>query len=65
LLIAGIILLVGGIADYVVAGVLARSGSAATGGLAAEPNPAVVILRRAGVAAVLVGVVLIVAGLAT
>lgn len=66
MLIAGIVILVVGISDFVIASVLARSQAAKSSGLGgADPSPVPAILRRSGAAAVVVGAVLIVVGLAS
>lgn len=68
LLIVGIALIVVGISDYAIAGLLARNQAAgAPGGLGsrAEPPPAARILRLTGALTVVVGVVLVAIGLAS
>ena len=64
MLLIGLIILVVGISDFVIAAVLARQQAAATGGLgASEPQPVVRILRRSGAVTVLLGAVLTLVGL--
>jgi len=64
LLIVGIFLIVVGISDFVVAAVLARQQTSATGGLGApEPPPVSRMLRRTGATIVVIGVVLAIVGL--
>jgi hypothetical protein len=64
-LIAGIIVVVVGITDFFIAGLIARRETAGTGGLGAEPPRVALILRRSGALTIAVGVVLIVIGLAS
>jgi uncharacterized membrane protein YphA (DoxX/SURF4 family) len=64
LLIVGIVFVVVGISDFLIAGLVARKQSSSTGGLGAEPPPVSRILRRSGAVTVLIGVVLVVIGLA-
>lgn len=66
MLIAGIIIVVVGISDFVIATLLARRETAGTGGLGgAQPPRVAFILRRSGALTIAVGVVLIVIGLAS
>jgi hypothetical protein len=64
LLIVGIVFLVVGISDFVIAGLLARRQASSTGGLGAEPPAVSRILRRSGAVTALIGVVFVVLGLA-
>ena len=64
LLIVGIVLLAVGVWDFLIAGVVARREATPTGGLGAEPSAVSCILRRSGAVTVLIGVVLVVVGLA-
>ena len=65
LLIVGIVLVVFSISDLIVAGVLTRKQTAATGGLGgAEPPAAARILKLSGLVTLVAGAVLIVVGLA-
>ena len=64
MLIAGIVILLVGVSDLVIAAVLARNHAARSGGLGgADPSPVPGILRSTGAAAIVVGAVLIVIGL--
>jgi hypothetical protein len=65
LLIVGIIFLVIGASDFALARMFSRNRAAATGGLGDASGPPVVarILQRSGVAMVVIGAVLVVAGL--
>jgi hypothetical protein len=64
-LIVGIVFVVVGISDFVIAALVARNQAASTGGLGVEPSPVTRILRRSGALTVVVGAVLIVVGLAS
>jgi len=65
-LIAGIIVLLVALSDFVIAGVVARKHARSTGGLGGgEPPPLTLILRRSGAATALVGAVLVIVGLAS
>jgi hypothetical protein len=63
LLLAGIIVMVVGVADFVIARLLIRSQAATTGGLGASDPPVVArILRRSGLVTLAIGAVLVVIG---
>ena len=65
MLVVGIVVLLVGIADFVVATVLARRSASPSGLGSPPPTPVVQILRRTGAVTVIVGLVLIVIGLFT
>ena len=65
LLIVGIVFLVVGASDFLIAGVIARSRATATGGLgdASGPPPVARFLKGSGAVMVLIGLVLVVVAL--
>ena len=64
MLIVGIVVLLVGISDFVIAGVLVRKSAGSSGLGNAEPPPVVRVLQRSGMVTVAAGIVLVVIGLA-
>ena len=58
-------ILVVGIADFIVAAVLTRQSTTSSGLGGAPPSPVVQILRRSGAVTVVLGAVLVIIGLAS
>jgi hypothetical protein len=66
ILLLGIIMVVAGLVDFLIVALVSRSQAASSGGLdGTSPNPALGVLRRTGAITVVVGVVLVIVGLAT
>ncbi len=63
MLIVGIVVLVVGISDFMIAGVLMRQNAGASGLGNTDPPAVVRILRRSGMVTVAAGIVLVVIGL--
>ncbi len=64
MLIVGIVVLLVGISDFVIAGVLVRKSAGSSGLGNADPPAVVRILQRSGMVTVAAGIVLVVIGLA-
>ena len=65
MLILGLVIVLVGISDLVIAAVYARREAAADGGLGGQPSPFVGVLKRTGMITIAVGIVVAVIGLFT